>query len=166
MKIDIGKDTKILVFTGPESSGKTTSAERIAMEYQLPLVKEYAREYLTKHGREYTLEDIRNIAKKQVELERQAYQENPLIICDTDIVILEIWALEKYRTSLGIKDELADKKHYLLCYPDIPWEPDSLRENPEDRMRLFERYTHYLRDLNVTVTVLTESDRKELEISF
>ena len=137
MKIDISIGTEILVFTGPESSGKTTCAKRISTEYQLPLVEEYAREYLTIHGSVYTFEDIRNIAVKQKELERQAHQENPLIICDTDIITLEIWALEKFGTSIGNVDELADKKHYLLCYPDIPWAPDPLRENPEDRHRIF-----------------------------
>lgn len=165
MKIEISRSTEILVFTGPESSGKTTCAERTAKKYKIPRVQEYAREYLTICGFEYSFKDIQNIAKRQIELEITAHQKNPLIICDTDLVTLEIWALEVFETSLGLKDELLNKKHYLLCYPDIPWDPDPLRENPEDRLRLFERYEKFLKSSKVPYSILTEEDRKELTIS-
>ena len=166
MNIDIADSTEILVFTGPESSGKTTCAEQTAQKYQLPRVKEYAREYLTAQGLKYTFKDIQNIAEKQVESEIYANQKHPLIICDTDLVTLEIWALEKFGLSLELNDQLLVKKHYLLCFPDIPWEPDPLRENPDDRKRLFERYEEYLRALDVSFTVLSEDDRKLLKISY
>ena len=166
MKIDISKSTEILVFTGPESSGKTTCANRISTINQLPLVLEYAREYLTIHGPLYTFKDIQKIAITQIERELECNKNNPLIICDTDIITLEIWALEKFGHSLGISDALKSKKHYFLCYPDIPWEPDPLRENPEDRLRLFDRYEQYLKDLDVPFTVLLEKNRNELCVKF
>ena len=162
MKIKIPEGTEILVFTGPESSGKTTCAERIAKESQLPLVEEYAREYLNLYGIKYTLEDIQEMAIEQVKRETQTHRNNPLIVCDTDIVTLEIWALEKFGISLCFTDELIDKKHYLLCYPDIPWEPDALRENPDDRLRLFERYEQFLKDLSASFTILKSKERNEL----
>ena len=164
MKIDISSNIEILVFTGPESSGKTTCAIKISEEYQLPLVSEYAREYLMNYGSDYTIEDIRNIAEKQMELEKLAHKANPLIICDTDIITLEIWALEKFGTSLVPVDNLAEKKHYLLCYPDIPWEPDPLRENPEDRLRLYERYKNYLIELNLPYSILNREKRSSLQL--
>jgi nicotinamide riboside kinase len=159
MKIDFLESTEILVFTGPESSGKTTCAKRISTKNQLPLLEEYAREYLTLHGPKYTFEDIQNIASTQIGRESKLNSTSPLIICDTDIITLEIWALEKFGCSLGISDKLLRKKHYLLCYPDIPWEPDPLRENPKDRIRLFDRYEAYLNGLQVPFTVLKEYDR-------
>lgn len=162
MKIDISQSTKILVFTGPESSGKTTCADRISSVYQLPLVEEYAREYLDDHGQEYTFKDIQNISAVQIEKETESNKNNALIICDTDIITLEIWALEKFGKSLGISDALISKKHYFLCYPDIPWEPDPLRENPEDRLRLFARYEQYLKRLDLPFTVLSAKNRNEL----
>lgn len=164
MKIDIPRSTEILVFTGPESSGKTTCANRISNTHQLPLVLEYAREYLTIHGPLYTFKNIQKIAITQIERELESNKKNPLIICDTDIITLEIWALEKFGQSLGMNDALIDKKHYFLCYPDIPWEPDPLRENPKDRMRLFDRYENYLQNLQVSYTVLHESSRELLNI--
>lgn len=165
MKINISEGTEILVVTGPESSGKSTCANLIAQKYALPLVPEYAREYLNEHGSKYSLVDIKNITALQIHAEAKANEDNGLIICDTDIVTLEIWAIEKFGCSLSIVDDLILKKHYLLCYPDIPWEPDPLRENPEDRMRLFEQYERYLRILEVPFTVLREEDRKTLELS-
>jgi len=164
MIINISPSTEILVFTGPESSGKTTCAERFSTIYQLPLVEEYARVYLTTHGSAYTFQDIQKIAQKQKELEIQTHQENPLIICDTDIVTLEIWALEKFDRSLEMSDILKSKKHYFLCYPDIPWEPDPLRENPEDRLRLFDRYQAYLKASEASFTVLKGDNKKELQL--
>jgi nicotinamide riboside kinase len=35
---------------------------------------------------------------------------------------------------------------YILCKPDIEWEPDPLRENPHDRDELFELYEGLLRE--------------------
>ena len=164
MKINISDDIEILVFTGPESSGKTTCASRIAEEYTLPLVDEYAREYLNEHGPEYIFSDIQKIAALQINAETKAHTNNPLIICDTDIITLDIWALEKFDCSLDHLDEQVGKKQYFLCYPDIPWEPDPLRENPEDRVRLFKRYEEYLETQKIPFIILTEKDRKELEL--
>ena len=166
MEINISNHTEILVFTGPESSGKTTSANLIAQKYNLPLVEEYARKYLNTHGSKYSFVDIQNITALQVEAEAKANKNNALIICDTDIITLEIWALEKFDCSLNHLDELIGKKHYLLCYPDIPWEADPLRENPEDRVRLFGRYKQLLETLEVPFTVLDEEDRKGLALIF
>ncbi len=166
MKIDISKSTEIIVFTGPESSGKTTCAKQTSNEYQLPLVVEHAREYLTKNGPKYTLEDIHNIASIQIDAEISANNRNSLIICDTDLVTLEIWTSEVFGCYLGYKDELRDKKHYLLCYPDIPWKSDPLRENPKDRLRLFEVYEAYLRDSGVLFTILGEKERNKLTFEY
>ncbi len=162
MKIEIPNGIEILVFTGPESSGKTTCAERIAHRYDLALVEEYAREYLIEKGTEYTFEDLQIIAQRQQENERLAHKENSLIVCDSDVVTMEIWANVVYNKSMNLKDELRSKKHYFLCAPDIPWEPDPLRENPDDRDQLFEKYHRYLNELKVSFTILGEKERKEL----
>jgi nicotinamide riboside kinase len=33
---------------------------------------------------------------------------------------------------------------YLLCYPDLKWQPDPLRENPENREYLFGQFVKEL----------------------
>jgi nicotinamide riboside kinase len=134
-----------LVFTGPESSGKSTLASWLANSHDLPLVNEYAREYLTTLSRKYILSDLDKIAKGQQFLEHLG--QNKIIICDTDLLTLYIWKLEVFGLcDLHMAETISSYKNrfYLLCKPDIPWEEDPLRENPLDRNRLFDVYQEHL----------------------
>ena len=146
-----------IVITGPESTGKSELTRRLAVIYGFPYQEECARELLTP-GAEYDLPMLRNIARRQFEerdqkialLQQVATDEfRPVLFCDTDAVVLQIWALEKFDQPLpeatqDLRDHPADL--YLLCRPDLPWEPDPLRENPHDRDRLFERYERFLNE--------------------
>ena len=162
MKIEIPEGKQILVFTGPESSGKTTAAERLSTEYNLPLVHEYAREHLEKKGPEYTFDDLIFIANTQVDLEKNAYNNHDLILCDTDLLTIRIWASDKFQKELNLVDFLQEHKHYLLCLPDIPWENDPLRENPTDRDRLFHIYETELKKMNASYTIVDQDARNQL----
>jgi len=146
MKIEIPKDKSIIVVTGPESSGKTTLVNRLKEEYDLPIVEEYARAYLAAKddSSKYDYDDLIMIARCQHIQEKDAHNRYPLIICDTDIVTIEIWSQEVFNRSIEMIDPYSDQKFYLLCQPDIPWESDPLRENPDDRDRLYELYKEYL----------------------
>ena len=46
---------------------------------------------------------------------------------------------------------------YVLCKPDIPWEEDPLRENEDDRDKLFVRYEQLLQNLGLKYWVLQGS---------
>lgn len=166
MTIELPKSTEIIVFTGPESSGKTTTAQQLAKTYRLPLVEEFARNYLKEHGPSYKFNDLQSIAIGQITNEVKSNANHPMSLCDTDLITIEIWALEKFGRSLNLIDDLIHKKHYLLCNPDIPWKPDPLRENPHDRIRLFERYKKYLDSIQTPYTILTKEDRANLIIQF
>jgi nicotinamide riboside kinase len=83
----------------------------------------------------------------------------PFFICDTDALTIKIWSEEKYGRcdewiieQCKISDftfQIPDMSRlqtskfkiqtlYLLCSPEgIAWETDPLRENPNDRERLF-----------------------------
>ena len=63
---------KKIVFTGPECSGKSTLSKAIAKKMQLPLVEEYARQYLNSLGRNYIYSDLAQIAKGQLNAEKKA----------------------------------------------------------------------------------------------
>ena len=69
----MNKQLKKIVVIGPESTGKSTLTQLLAQHYKTEWCAEYAREYLTTHGTEYTFEDLLTIAKGQVELE-DSYQ--------------------------------------------------------------------------------------------
>ena len=65
----------------------------------------------------------------------------PLGLLDTDLINYKIWFEEVFghcppEILEAIEQETSHV--YLLCAPDLPWEPDPLRENPHDRGRLFE----------------------------
>ena len=150
---------KIIVVTGPESTGKTTLATQLSDRDKLPLIPEFAREYLdTKTaGYRYTFEDLIAIGHAQNKMEYNAYQKHDQIVCDTDLVTIDIWAKEKFGRALGMDIPLIEYKHYILCPPDIPWEYDEQRENPDDRNRLFDVYKKYLISIGASYEIY---DRK------
>ena len=143
-----------IAFTGPESSGKTTMAELIAEAYSTTFIPEYAREFL-KDKITYTLADLDEIAKQQVELCKAS--KNTLVISDTEMAVMLIWSHEKFKeVSPTIQSywEAQDFDHLFLCAPDIPWEADKLRENPLDRERLFQLYEVVLENSKKPFTIL------------
>ena len=146
-----------IAFTGPESSGKTTMAELIAKAYSTSFIPEYAREFL-KDKTTYTLADLDEIAKKQVELCKAS--KNTLLISDTEMAVMLIWSQEKFKEVSPIIQsywESQDFDHLFLCAPDIPWEADKLRENPLDRERLFVLYEELLTKNNCSFSILRGS---------
>jgi nicotinamide riboside kinase len=135
--------------TGPESSGKSTLARQLAAELAVPLVEEVARDYLS--GRlDYTARDVLHIAELQVTQEQaMRAATRGILICDTDISVIQIWWQEKYGDLVAeVEAALAARppRVYLLLEPDLPWQPDPLRENPVDRARLFDSYVASLED--------------------
>lgn len=149
-----------IAFTGPESSGKTTMAIWISEQLSCEMIPEYAREYLQKKS-EYNLKDLNKIALEQ-------FNRNSVsggVFLDTEMLVMKIWCEEKYSyCSQEILTLLKDQKidHYFLCRPDIPWEPDPLRESPDERERLFEVYEQNLLEIGASFNILSGSldDRK------
>lgn len=145
--------------TGPESSGKTTLVDRLRVEYGVPTVSEFARTYLDHLDRMYTYDDLQKIAISQNTQEAAAHDRYPIIICDTDIITIDIWSLKRFGKSIEVANQLEYQKYYLLCRPDIPWEYDPQRENPLDRQRLFEVYMQYLDERSLSYEVLEKEER-------
>jgi len=141
--------TKIIVLTGPESTAKSTLTKALATHYQAAYFPEYAREYLSGKEGNYTRADVEHIARKQVEQYEQALQGGTtLAFLDTWLIITKIWFEWVYVQVPGWLEE-AIISHpvdlFLLCRPDIPWEPDPLREHGgEQRNQLFQTYRNEL----------------------
>ncbi|MFT4534547.1 MAG: nicotinamide riboside kinase [Saprospiraceae bacterium] len=160
MKTNIPDGKQIIVVTGPESSGKTTLVNRMKADYGMPTVREFARTYLEKNGAEYELSDLEIIGKCQNIQELEAHNIYPIIVCDTDIITIDIWSMEVFGKSISLHNNNATLKHYLLCKPDIPWEPGDFRENPNDRDRLFGVYYKYIDGRGLSFEVLDKEGRK------
>jgi len=138
-----------VAITGPESSGKTTLSVALADYFKVDSIPEFARAFLEQSGGEYNQSDLDVIAKGQ--LESILSKKNEVIISDTDFMVLEIWSQYKYGNVSAYISELVQKDFFdlhILCSPDIPWEEDPLRENPDNREALFEMYLSSLKNQN------------------
>jgi len=145
-----------IAITGPESSGKTTLTEKLAVKYNARSVPEFARNYLLDRNGIYNQHDLDTIAIGQVN-SLEAIQTN-FLICDTEMTVIKIWSEFKYKSCSEIILNLYKQQkfdHYFLCYPDIPWEEDPLRENPNDREMLFDIYLNELKKNNIPFTVIS-----------
>lgn len=135
---------KRIAITGPESTGKSWLAKKLAGYYKTVWVHEFAVDYLTKHGSDYNLDDILKIAKGQLEIENSiANIATDLLFCDTDLLVTKVWSKVVFNEVPDwIEKKVAEHRYdlYLLCYPDLEWEYSPLRENPGDREYLFELY--------------------------
>lgn len=162
------KAIKHIVITGPESSGKTTLTKAIAKALNTDYTEEYAREYL-KSNSSYKQEDLLLIAQGQ--LQKEKANLNPIAIHDTDLITIKIWSEYKYnQCNPWILEQIEQQKSknrlYLLCNPDIPWEADPLRENPSNRVELFEIYKKELEDLGHDYFIVEEKIRLQLKFLF
>lgn len=134
--------------TGPESTGKSMLASQLANHYQTTWVPEFARNYLAEINRPYVETDILQIAKGQVQLEKRLQgSAKHLLFCDTELIVTKVWSEVKYqRCDPWILDRISSQPYqlYLLCDIDLPWEFDPLREHPDRRGDLFQRYLREL----------------------
>lgn len=159
------KKIKKIVAIGPESTGKSTLCEKLAMHYNTLWVPEYAREYLEKNGTEYDYDNLLTIAKGQIKSEEDiSYQlsvisnqqsaisnqstsylipdQSPFVplhlFIDTDLYVMKVWAEFVFNKCHNwILDQIALRKYdlYLLCDADLPWVKDALREYPDQETR-------------------------------
>jgi NadR type nicotinamide-nucleotide adenylyltransferase len=156
-----------ILFTGPESTGKTRIAQQLAEHYQAPWVPEYARTYLEKLSRPYGESDLIEIARGQIDLEDHlAQQAPPLLFCDTSMIVMKVWSEFKYGRCHPWIIEQLQQRHYdliVLCGIDIPWTPDPQRENPEEREELYRIYQEELRQLGRPYLELQGGPEERLE---
>ncbi len=152
--------------TGPESSGKTTLARWLSRAFETVWVPEYAREYLDTLQRPYVYSDLVEIAKGQMALEKKyAKEAKTFLFTDTDLLVIKIWSEYKYgMADKYILDNLKYNipQHYFLCAPDIPWEPDPLRESRYERFVLFKIYEKELIKLKIPFTIIEGSREDRL----
>ncbi|GAB1417185.1 hypothetical protein MASR2M117_25910 [Paludibacter sp.] len=141
-----------IAIIGPESTGKSVLAEQLAKHFNSAWVPEYAREYVEQLGRPYNYDDICNIAKKQIEQEINFEESNelPYVFFDTDLIITKVW----FEYCYGKVPEFVEERLktgffdlYLLCAPDLPWEPDPVREHGHDRDYFFDWYKSEIKKL-------------------
>ena len=128
---------KKIATIGPESTGKSWLANKLAIHFNTNKVDEFARDFFMGKEYKYSIEDLLFIAKKQVENESvAALSSSNILFCDTELLVMKIWAQEVFgKVPEWILENIKLQNYdlFLLCYPDIKWENDRLRNNNENR---------------------------------
>ena len=171
LAVGIPMQTEVIVITGPESSGKTTLAAQLSAHWNSPCVAEVARSYLADKI-SYQQSDLLKIAQKQYKRELATLSKKPSrIVCDTDLLVIMIWSEVKYgdcdpwiyETFEKSLSEQSTNRGYFLCDSNIPWQADSLRENPNNRNELFKLYLQKLKKYELSFTIVKGDPKQRFE---
>ncbi len=134
---------------GPESSGKTTLAAKLAEQFGTLWVPEYARTWLERAGNA-TQDDVRPVAPEDMPIIARGHRASaealapgagPILFLDTDALTTVLWSRELFGAVDDQVLALADAEApalTLLTSPDLDWQPDSVRYRQGQGTRHYE----------------------------
>lgn len=163
-----------VVLMGPESTGKSTLAKKLAEKFQTNHVCEHMRTYLEKkweESKELCEEnDLQPIVEGQVATENEAASTaNQVIFCDTNALQNLIYAKEYYPDFHNkVVNYCVENHHYdlyLLCNIDVPWEEDILRDKPHEREKMFRIFVEWLEKLDINYHIVSGSISERMELT-
>jgi amino acid adenylation domain-containing protein/thioester reductase-like protein len=129
----VTRPLRICLF-GPESTGKSTLAAKLATHYDCGHVIEYAKTHIENNNGDIGESDIPEIARGQINAARQAAGD--MVIHDTDLTTTVIWSKWLFGSCPAWIEQAAAAEHfdlYLLMDIDTPWVADIHRYLPDDR---------------------------------
>jgi NadR type nicotinamide-nucleotide adenylyltransferase len=137
---------KRICLHGPESTGKSTLATRLAAHFGCEVVPEYGRAYCEAHGTDIGMAELVHIAEAQDAMNRAAAVRAaelhaPLVLFDTDPLITAVWAEMMFAARDPWFDRFASYADlYLLLDIDLPFVDDGLRvyAKVEERQHFFD----------------------------
>jgi len=143
-----------VVFYGPESTGKSSLAKELASCYDTVYVEEFSRIYAEANAQnnlQLTKEDVLPIAIGQIATEnKQLKNANKILICDTDLLETKVYSEHYYDGFCPalVKKYAHENTYdlYFLTYIDTVWEDDGIRDQPNNRQQLFDRFEKELID--------------------
>jgi nicotinamide riboside kinase len=142
---------KVVVLTGPESTGKSWLAAGLQQRFGGVRVDEYVRRFIELNPRDTCLADIPEIAQGQMQWEDQARAQQPsLLILDTHLLSNMLWS----QTLFGdcpdwLESELLTRHydlHLLLSPEQVDWTDDGQRCQPglHERMAFYRSTRNWL----------------------
>lgn len=152
-----------IVFTGAESTYKSTLAKAISAKFALNYVPEFARTYLEEFSPGTPVDPMPRSAYDQIEEGQLLLQnnnayftENGRGVFDTDGTVLHIWKQDKFGESDTQLLRIPEDVIYFLCYPNVKAGQDPLRVDVQRREELHQRYAALLSQLPNRVIHLNE----------
>ncbi len=156
-----------ILFTGPECTGKTTASKMLAERLKAIRIPELAVEYLERIQRPYELKDLCTLAQMQVLVEDKISKQD-LCICDTSLLVLDIWMRVKFDDDLAsqgfeLTEHMRGFQNIFLCAPDFPWVDGPFREQPENPIALFHKYEQRLKEMECNYQILQGDTKARAE---
>ncbi len=141
---------KRICIMGPESTGKSTLAQKLAKRFDTHAVPEYAYSYIKHKGLDnLELNDMDIIAKAQKASEDAlAKQANKLLFCDTSSYTTKLWSEYIFGVaSTNVEKQAMDENYdlYLLMDYDTPFVEDVHRVDQNSRKAFMEKCEAYLK---------------------
>ena len=154
-----------IAVTGPESTGKTTLCRFLEKKLGACLVEDHTRTYLEIRNGVYAERDLKNIALGYEKQKVEAIQNTEgFLICDTEMTNILIWAEDKFGKVDPLLQKLWEAEEFnlvLLCFPDLTWEPDPLRENSGKGEYFFHKFQDKLNEKFQKFYVIHGNEREE-----
>jgi NadR type nicotinamide-nucleotide adenylyltransferase len=153
-----------VVLIGPECTGKTWLAQRLARHVGAPWSGEYARVFVDTHPRPVEYADVDTIGRGQLRVEDAAIAQArdsgaAVVVHDTDLVSTVVYSRHYYDDCPSWIPPLAAGRLadlYLLHDIDVPWTEDGhMRVEPERREDLMARFRSTLAALAATVVSIS-----------
>ena len=82
------------------------------------------------------------------------------------MLTIKIWAQDKYEQEIQLVEEQYQKQQadlYLLCYPDLDWQSDPLREDEHRLMEIYLFYIGMLEYMDAKYTVIKGEGAERFE---
>jgi HTH-type transcriptional regulator, transcriptional repressor of NAD biosynthesis genes len=159
-----GHFMKKVCFMGPESTGKSTCAKRLADHLDTVYVPEYAKAVIASQNGQFFEENLEPVAVAQVRSERAlAPMVNRVMVCDTDPLTTLVWAEMLYGRVSPELMALARKATADLTFlfdSSTPWVADIHRQvlpnaaHDSVRTEFFYRCQYWLRQFGRTFEVV------------
>lgn len=143
---------KQVCFYGPESTGKSVMAKKLAEYFYTEFVPEVAREFVSTN--EFSEADIVKIGYAYVDrVVEKTKTSNKILICDTDLITTEIYCRHYLGILPPVLYELERKityAKYFLFDIDVPWIADGMRDLHDNRQAMFDVFKHELEIRNIS----------------
>lgn len=158
---------KRICLLGPESTGKSRMADRLADAYNTRVIPEYGRTYdeVFKQKGDWVIEELEELAIGHLAIQRAASKRaGGVVFEDTDPIQTVAWAEYLLKTpSEHMLDRIGNWEpadHYLLLSPDVAWVDDGVRYDPKQEVRqwFYDRMGDMLSARGLPVTLITGAD--------